>query len=124
MIYVSGEQSPTIRVPTGHDVHLRFLARAAEHPFGIEEDRQPTSTRGAVTQSEPLNSNREPSGFIHRNECHEFLLDRVAIMFEQGVALTVARSIRIQLPDREWSRRPEPTGLVVTDVDGVARRIP
>src|SRR5262249_15270592 len=60
---------------------------------------------------------------IHRHEHQQFLLDGMTIVLEDRVALPMPRAIRIHLPARRWSRRPECAEVVIPNVDGAAGRI-
>ena len=61
--------------------------------------------------------------FGNRDKHQQFLLNRMAIVFENRVALTMPRTIRILLTNGRCGGCPTHSGLVIPDVNDLGRRV-
>ena len=66
---------------------------------------------------------RQSACGIDRHDDDQLLLDRVAVMFENRIALTVSCAVSILLADRQRRRGPEDAEVVVANVNRGAGRI-
>src|SRR6202000_91041 len=57
------------------------------------------------------------------DENREFLNNRMAVMLEHCITLTVARPIRIFLTNGQCGGSPEPASLFIANVDGLGLRV-
>ena len=106
------------------DMHLLIFADRAEHPFREVRDGQPALPSGIVAEPQTANLHRiARSVRPHRHEDRQFLADGVAVVLEHGVALSVARPVRIVFADRKGCRRPDRAALFIAQIDRFRLRI-
>ena len=117
---VLGEERPRGQVDLGDDERRAHVAREAEHPLDVCGHGETAGLAGPVLDREPRDLHR----VLDRHELQEVEGDAVRRMLESAVALTMPNDVgRGVLPDRKRGRTPERAGVLVADIDRLARRI-
>src|SRR4029077_17410374 len=104
-------------------MHTSFFWIGSDNQSGVSGDSQLSSSRRIVAQAQPLQAHRLSAGIIDRHEGEQPLFDRMAVMFERCVTLTMPRAIRVLLSNRFGYWGPHGADLIVTDVYGGSGRI-
>ena len=117
---VAGEHGACVHIDLGHDERGRRAPGGAEDPLHVRRHRQPPAASRRIREGE----SRDLDGILERHELHEVERDAVRVMLEPAVALAVPRHVCLALlSDRERRRAPHLAGLVVADVEALARRV-
>ena len=111
---------------SGRHVHVRRderrgrCARLTEHPFHVGSDREPARPPGCVADRQA----RDPDRVCRRHEHHQVERDAVRLVFEPAVARAVPCAVECRwVMDGRGRRAPQLAGLVVADVEGIARPV-
>src|SRR5262245_14105733 len=104
-------------------MHTGFFWIGAENECGIGGYSQLSPAPRIVAQAQPLQAHRLSPGIIDRHEAQQPLFDRMAVMLEDCVTLTMSRAIRVLLANRFGCWGPHSADLIITNVDGGSGRI-
>ena len=107
------------RLAARDDVRRGSRPVFAEHPVHVQRDRTRPAPRGGVPQAEVKDLRCSPIGTNARS----WRGDRLPRVFPRRVTLAMADGIRPSAPCGKRRRRPEFTGFIVANEDGLALRI-
>ena len=112
VVGVAREQGAGSRRPVGDDVHLRLLARRAQHPLGVAG--RPTAAAGAtsVAQAQALHAHRSLTGVVapgHEGQSAP-ARGRGCCARRRCSPGRGGRAYGVASPDRQRRRRPELAG--------------
>src|SRR6266478_5711005 len=92
VVGIASKEALALQIPFRNDMHTGFLWIGSENESGVGGDSQLSSARRIVAQAQPLQANRLSPGIIDRHEGEQMLFDRVAVMFERSITLTMPRA--------------------------------
>src|SRR4029453_19351146 len=104
-------------------MHTGFFWIGSENETGVSGYSQLSPAPRIVAQAQPLQSHRLSPGIIDRHEAQQPLFDRMAVMLEGCVTLTMSGAIRVLLANRFGCWGPHGAYLIITDVDSGSGRI-
>ena len=117
VVRIAGQQRAGLRVHFGLQVQQAFGSQIPQHPFPIARDGQTARPAGEVAQFQDRELHRRVQGHIHG----QLGGDAVLGVLEHGIAKPVADDIRRRAARGQRRRRPELSGLLIPDVEGLAR---
>ena len=115
----SGEQGATLRVERADDLQRGLIAERAQNPLDVKGRRQPPGP--VATVADPQADQLDRVGWGDENE--QVLLQLMAGPAKAGVALAVTDDGRRLAAAGARRRCPELPGLLVAEIEGLARWI-
>src|SRR5437667_6322848 len=123
IVGVAGKKALALQIPFRDDMHTGLLWIGSENESGVGGNGELPPARRVVAPAQPLQAHRHAASVINRHEGEQPLFDRVAVVFNCCVTLTMPRAIGVLLPDRLGRGRPHDADVIIADVDGGPGRI-